>query len=485
MALTKRLELQYDPQPKQALLHTTAARRILYGGAAGGGKSHSLRWEGYIRCLNNPGAQIYLFRRTLKNLELNHVVRVGSEIPQELGVFNRNRFALEFRNGSTLWFCYCEGEYDVENYQGAEIHELLLDEAALFTPHQIEYLRSRIRLGGFKARQPQFLPREVMASNPGGPAHDFLKRTMVSPGVPEEIFQDMRAVRHGGPPIDCIFIPARMADNRYLEDGYSAQFAGMPEHLRRMFVEGDWDAVAGSFFDCWQVSRHVIPTCKIPEGWTRFRSIDWGHATPFSVGWWAVGDGEPLISPRGGEIEVPEGCLVRYREWYGGELDETGLATNKGLRLTPMQVAEGIKKRSPESIGYTVIDPSAARGDLGPSVREQLARAGVPTLPGDNKREKGWQEMYGRLSEGQMLVMDCCRDFIRTIPLQMPKDTNPEDIEKGGEDHVADEARYACMSRPRVSRAKTEAESERGFYALMAAAKRQKRGKRERISYGR
>lgn len=453
MSRVQTLSLDYDPQPKQVLLHTVPARRILYGGAAGGGKSHALRWEGYLRCLANPGAQIYLFRRTLKNLELNHIVKIGGEIPQSVGTFNRNRFALEFKNGSSLWFCYCEGEQDVENYQGAEIHELLLDEAALLTPYQIEYLRSRLRLGSYKPRQPQFLPREIMASNPGGPAHDFLRRTMVRPAVPGTIFQDTRAVQFGGEPIDCVFISAKMADNAHLDKNYAAQFAGMPEHLRRMFVNGDWDAVAGSFFDCWNPVKHVIQTCRVPGHWLKFRAIDWGHATPFSVGWWAVSDGSPLVGRGGETIATSPETLVRYREWYGCKADDTGAGSNVGLRLQPAEVARGILERTGpgEQIAYSVIDPSAARGDLGPSAREQLARAGVPTIPGDNKREGGWQELYGRMAQGKLLVMDCCRDFIRTIPTLMPKETNPEDVEKAGEDHVADEARYAAMSRPWVA----------------------------------
>jgi hypothetical protein len=472
----------YDPQPKQALLHTTLARRILYGGAAGGGKSHALRHEGYLRCVLNPGAQVYLFRRTLNNLEKNHIVKLPEEVPQEIATFNRNRYALEFVNGSILWFCYADSEADVENYQGAEIHELLLDEAALFTPRQIGYLRSRIRLGSYQPRQPQFLPREVMGSNPGGPAHEFLKQTMVAPAVPGEIFLDHKAVQFGGQPIPCIYIPARMGDNRHLDANYAAQFADMPEHTRRMFVDGDWDAIAGSFFDCWDAKRHVIPTVKVPDHWMRFRSIDWGHATPFSVGWWAVSDGSPLSLRDGSLLPTSAETLVRYREWYGGQADDSGAGTNKGLRLQPGELAKGILERTApgEAIAYTVIDPSAARADTGPSAREQLARAGVTTIPGDNKRESGWQEVYGRLNQGKLLVMDCCRDFARTIPLLMPKEINPEDVEKGGEDHVADEARYACMSRPWVSvqKAKAEEQSPLQFNRIMADLRRQRKRKR-------
>lgn len=476
----KQIALDYDPQPRQRLLHSTEARQVLYGGAAGGGKSHALRWEGYMRCLFNPGVQVYLFRRTQKNLLLNHVVKIPGEIPAGLATWSEKRYALEFANGSALRLCYCEAEQDVENYQGAEIHELLVDEAALMTPYQLSYLRSRVRVGSFKARQTQFIPRMVMGSNPGGPAHDWLKARFVSPSAPETIFPDPENGRPN------IYIPARMSDNRHLEEGYEAQFLGMPEHLRKMLVDGDWDAVEGSFFSCWDIKRHVIPTCRVPEHWTKFRAIDWGHATPFSVGWWAVADGEtPLVDKTGAEHLLPADCLVRYREWYGALKDQTGAPTNLGLRLRPETVAGGIRDRTgKEVIAYTVIDPSSARQDTGPSAREQLARAGVPNLAADNNRVAGWQQMYDRLADGQLVVMDGCRDFIRTIPMLRAADKNPEDIEKGGEDHIGDEARYACMSRPRASKRNVPQETDRGFYALMKRAKRNE-ARRERMSYGR
>lgn len=480
------LLLDYTASQRQQLLHTSTAARILYGGAAGGGKSHGLRWHGYMRCLLNPGLQAYLFRRTQRNLLLNHILRFASEVPQELGKFAQNRQALEFYNGSVLWCCYCEAEQDVENYQGAEIHLLLLDEAALFTPAQIAFLRSRIRVGAYKPKQPQYLPQEVMVSNPGGPSHEFLKRTMVHPAPPESEFDDYTGCEPGDPPRKCIYIPARMSDNAYIDSAYRSQFADMPEHKRKMFVDGDWDAIEGAFFDCFDKEKNVIPVCKVPDHWTKFRAVDWGSATPFSVGWWAVADGETaLIDRNGGEHLLPEGCLVRYREWYGCKPDASGASTNKGLRLSPEQVAAGIRDRERETPAYTVIDPSAARRETGPSVRELLGRAGIPNIAADNNRVTGWQQVYSRLNDRMLVVMESCRDFIRTMPILMPKESDPEDIMKGGEDHVGDEVRYACMSRPIVKKETTPEETTRGFFALMKQAQRNdKRRKRERVHYG-
>ena len=74
--MAKTLKLDYDPQPKQALLHKCKARQILFGGAVGGGKSHSLRWDAIAFCCENPGLQAYIFRRSLPELESNHIQQI-------------------------------------------------------------------------------------------------------------------------------------------------------------------------------------------------------------------------------------------------------------------------------------------------------------------------------------------------------------------------------------------------------------------------
>ena len=173
------IELDYVPQTRQRLLHSTAARQILYGGAAGGGKSHCIRWDAIGVCLNNPGCDAFLFRRTTKNLEKNHINPLKRELPSELGSFNETRKVWNFPNGSILHFCYCENDADLENYYGAEFHWLGIDEAGQFSQFQLVFLRSRVRLGGFTPKEPQVLPRIVLSANPGGKSHDFLKRCFI------------------------------------------------------------------------------------------------------------------------------------------------------------------------------------------------------------------------------------------------------------------------------------------------------------------
>ena len=47
-----------------------------------------------------------------------------------------------------------------------------------------------------------------------------------------------------------------------------------------------------------------------------------------------------------------------------------------------------------------------------------------------------------------MYVFSNCKAFIRTVPSLIYDEHKVEDLDTDGEDHIADETRYFCMSRP-------------------------------------
>ena len=440
-----KIALDYTPQERQKLLHSTFASEILYGGAAGGGKSHCIRWDGYDFCINNPGCVAVLVRQTLPQLEKNHIRRIRTEIPRQLGEFNETKKVFNFWNGSLMAFQHLEYDKDINNFQGDEIHWLGVDEAALLKPEHLSEIKTRLRLGGWRptAHGKGRLPRLVMGSNPGGPSHLWLKQNFIDPAPPETIFEKIVKVRDKELIKTRIFIPATVRDNSYLDVEYEAQFDDLPEWKQQQLRDGDWNVVPGAFFDCWDVNKHVIESFEVPDYWPKYRSCDWGFATPFSIGEWTVSDGTPVLSKSGGEVTYPEDCLIRIWEWLGCE----GHITNKGLRLDPGAIAfEILKARGKVSAGPA--DPSMWRSDMGPSFAEKFNAAGLYFFKGDNKREPGWQEMYRRLHAGMLLVTKNCEAFIATIPSLSSNPVNPDDVLKQGVDHVGDDSRYMCMARP-------------------------------------
>jgi hypothetical protein len=251
-----------------------------------------------------------------------------------------------------------------------------------------------------------------------------------------------------------VYIPARVADNRYLTSDYINRLylVGSPQ-LVKAWLEGDWSAFEGTFFDNFSEHRHVCEPFTVPEHWMRFRAMDWGFAEPFCVGWYAVASGEwPLHD----NIILPKGGLVKYREWYGCPEGRT----NVGLRMNDEEVAKGIAAREfGEKIAYGVLDPSAFAQRGGPSNAETMAKAGALFRPADNTRTGprghvvGWSLVRHRLDgiepERPMLVFfNTCKDTIRTLPMMVHHRDRAEDMDDTAEDHAVDEGRYACASRP-------------------------------------
>jgi hypothetical protein len=223
---------------------------------------------------------------------------------------------------------------------------------------------------------------------------------------------------------------------------------------------GDWDVVAGAFLDCWSARRHVVDPFGVPEHWLRFRSGDWGAATPSSWGWWAVAS-EPYKTPGG--IWLPRGCLVRYRELY------TMLPgrPNVGLKLPAEQVGAKLweLERNDPKLAYGVLDPSAFRSDGGPTIAQRITQGSGGRIffrPADNTRVPGWDQVRARLigdadGRAMMVFFSTCRDTIRTLPALQHDPARPEDLDTNSEDHAADDIRYACMSRPWAAPAKAVA----------------------------
>lgn len=430
--------------PQSALI-ACPCFEVFFGGARGGGKTDGMLGEWANHAQTHAADAIGLMvRRELT--QLKETIERSRRLYVPLGAkwHEQDKLWL-FPNGARLRFAYLDRDSDAEAYQGHSYTRIYVEELGNFPdPAPVMKLMATLRSGagvptGFRA-----------TGNPGGPGHGWVKARYIDPAPLgwRRLWSDFvnpftrEAVRK-----DRIFIPSRLDNNRYLGADYVAtlSMSGSPE-LVRAWLEGDWNVVAGAFFPEWG-PRHIVPTRALPEHWLRFRAMDWGSAAPSSVGWWAVSDGS--------DPAFPKGALVNYREWY----TMTPGKPNVGLKLTAEELADGIKAREAgDTIAYGVADPAMFGEDGGPSHAERMMRRGVLFRRADNARVPrggamgGWDALRARLKgeDGRpmLYVMDACRDLIRTLPALQHDPARPEDCDSSGEDHPADQCRYAVMSRP-------------------------------------
>ncbi len=472
----KPLELCIErPSEKQMAFLSDTHPIVCFGGARGGGKSWAVRVKAALLCLRYPGIKVMIIRKTYPELQENHIIPLCTMLrcfhiqPEErLAEYNDSKKHILFANSSRIIFRYCEDDRDAQRFQGTEVDVLFVDEATQQSEARMDMLRACVR--GVN----DFPKRIYFTCNPGGEGHGWVKRLFI-----DRLYRDNeRAEDHS-------FIQSLVTDNHALmkaDPAYVEKLRSLPEKLRRAWLYGDWEVSEGQFFEELRLRPdmaaaaaagctlseeelrrqgrwcHVIEPFDLCSGerrsWRILRSYDFGYGKPFSCAWWAV-DGD--------------GVLYRILELYGCT-DEA----NVGLRWTPekqFKEISRIEREHPWLRGRQisgVADPSIWDASRGVSIAETAAKAGVFFTPGDNRRIPGWMQCHYRLQfdgEGypRMYVFDNCRAFIRTVPLMRFDSSRPEDLDTALEDHVCDEWRYLCMSRPVAAMRETAEETAGGM----------------------
>lgn len=460
------MKLSFPLHPKQKMALQTKATEILYGGAAGGGKSHLFRIVAIGWCMAIPGLQVYLFRREFTDLWKNHMEGPAS-FPELLAPLieskkvkiNESKGTIRFPNGSKIYLCHCQHEKDKYGYQGAEIHVLLVDELTHFTPSIYRYLRGRCRTGGLKVptRFDGMFPRILCGSNPGGTGHNWVKAAFVDLAPPLSITK--MPPKEGG--MLRQYIPARLVDNPTVDaEDYTMKLQGLGnDALIRAMLDGDWNIVSGGMFDdVYHLDVHEIAPFPIPASWRIDRSFDWGSSKPFSVGWWAESDGTEATLADGTRKTWPRGTLFRIAEWYGWNGQP-----NQGCKMLAVEVAKGIKERESRVPWGPRVRPGPADNSIydaenGVCIADDMAKCGVRWERSDKSpgsRKTGWEAMRKRfkaclqhpMEEPGLFVFNNCRDgFIRTVPALVRDSNKTDDVDTKAEDHVGDESRYRVLA---------------------------------------
>lgn len=464
----------YQPAPVQQEFHVCTANEILLGGAAGPGKSLAL--------LMDP-IQTHLIGEHARFMETGHrsdgwALHVRREFPRLQQTIERSHRifrALDpgahwnsqdhtwtFSCGYKIQFGHVSRDEDRINYQSSQYTHIAYDELSELSKEVYDFINTRLRSSDPVLQKKL---RIVAASNPSGnwvrdyfvaPAPEgrkLLSRTIVLDDLSEEVRTR-------------IFIPATLKDNpdAGFRRTYEIELQDKPAHIRLALLHGDWWVVAGAFFaDEFQPAVHVVERFRIPSGWTKFRSMDWGYKAPGCVLWWATDKA---------------GSFVCYRE-----------LTFKNMSAA--EVAERVKEIEDaadewdHNRGCSRLSGPAdtqiweQRGTIGPTVAETMNEMGVFWEKCTKNRRASVQELLARLKDRSgeagapaIRFFKNCLNTVRTVPSIGTDKTDPELPEDGGEDHWLDAVLYACMYRPRPAKHDELPRSQKYYDELGVARRR-------------
>lgn len=402
------------PNERQKSFFASRARFTAYGGARGGGKSWALRRKLVAMCLRYDGISCLLIRRTLPELKSNHVIPFLREYDGII-TYSEGERAILFPNKSKIYLGYCATDKDVLRYQGQEYDVIAIDEATQLSEFRFSVLKACLR--GANA----FPRRMYLTCNPGGVGHAWVKRLFVD-----------RDFKNGENPDEYAFIPALVYDNPVLLDAdpeYINSLKSLPPRLRDAWLLGRWDVFDGQFFPEFDPALHVCEQKDIPQGLTKFISLDYG-------------------------LDMLAVLLVGIDDcgnlWVIREHCESGLTLSEaGSRVALL--ADG------NDVDFAVCSPDLwnRRQDSGKSGFEIMQRAHKmpPMRPADDRRIPGWRMLreYFSAKGGHpfIKIASCCANLISSIPALLCDSKRVEDASSTPHSitHSPEALRYAVMSR--------------------------------------
>lgn len=407
---------------KQKAFLEATADEVLFGGAAGGGKSYGQLLDAFLYALKYPESKQLILRRTYPELEKS-LIRVSLGLyPKEVYQYNSASHVGRFVNGSVLDFAYCDSEKDVYKYQSAEYDVIRFDELTHFTENMYTYLISRLR-----GTNPY--PKQMKSStNPGGIGHAWVKERFIDMGEAGR--------EHSFPGGNRIFIPSRVVDNHFLmekDPGYLKRLENLPEREKRALKDGDWDITEGMYFSEFRREIHTMPPFAIPDHWRKYVALDYGLDMLAAY----------LIA-----VDTEERAYVMLETY------KPGLIVSEACKA----VHSMIKGHWIEEF-YAPPDLWNRHKDTGKSTAEIFSDHGILLSKVSNDRVQGWLDLKEWLKPyedeqgavaAKLRIFTNCRHLIRTLPSLQISEKNPNDTASEPHEltHGPDALRYFVAGRP-------------------------------------
>lgn len=390
------MKLDISVTPKQKKFIDASESEVLFGGAAGGGKSYGQVVDALLFALRYPKSKQLILRRTFSELDKSLIRTALALYPRQLFTFNSSSHTGKFKNGSVIDFGYCANENDVYQYQSAEYDVIRFDELTHFTEMQYVYLISRVR-------GANEYPKQIKSStNPGGVGHSWVKARFIDASPHDQAFIGEDGMKR-------IFIPSVLDDNAFLALGdpdYKRRLLALPEREKKALLYGDWNIFEGQYFSEFSQKLHVCTPFEIPVGWRKYRAIDYG-LDRLACLWIALS---------------PESSVYVYREYCESNLPISAAAA---------AIAERTPKN--EDIYATLAPPDlfSRTQESGRTKASIFAEHGINFTKTSNDRETGWlaiKELMRDSGNGSKLrIFSSCTELIKCLPALTVDKIRPTD----------------------------------------------------------
>jgi hypothetical protein len=455
-------------------------REVLYCGTRGPGKTDALLMD-YLQHVGQGWGEEWrgiIFRESFPDLK-DLINKAKKWIPKVFptAVYNKQEKTWTFAEGETLIFGFMSSEEDYSKYHGHAYPFIGWEELTNWKSHDLFKLMISTNRSSKKG-----IPLKIRATcNPSGPGHNWVKARYGLPTPPSRYYTDIVKTSKIDPKTgelvhehDRIAIHGTIHENLILlhaQPDYieTIRASCKDKNTELAWIYGSWNITSGGMFDdVWDDKIHVLPFTPdmIPPGWKIDRSYDHGQSRPFSVGFWAQSNGEPVTLPDGRLVGYIRGDIIRFEEWYGWNG-----TPNEGERMTAEDIAIGIRERQRDMGLDGRVRPGVADSSIfdqwepGKSVAGDMRRKGVKWLPADKgpgSRKQGWNQVRTLLTNAKpkmgidgnayrelpgLFIAEACVQFIRTFPVLSRDKKDPDDVDSDTEDHIADEVRYRCRAK--------------------------------------
>ena len=403
-----------------------------------------------------------------------------------------NQYKWVWPTGEELLFRTGSEEKDYWAYHGQEfpwigVNELTKQPSPVFIDMMMSCNRSSFQSDlhapvdmhtGERQSIPPIPLELVCTTNPYGIGRNWVKKRYIDPAKYGSIVRtkiEIISPKTKQPEVvekSQVTLFSSWVENIYLPNVYIATLSQeLDPNKKKAWLGGRWDISAGGAFDdLWDEKVHILERFPIPKEWQVDRVFDWGSTHPFSVTWWAEANGEEVklangkpFLHRGKPFAPPSGTLIMIAEWYGSEEKDWG--SNKGIKMSSVDIAEGIKaaeeamKTSKMILSKVLPGPADNQirnviDSASETIEKKMMDKGVEWESSDKSsgsRINGYQLFRERLEASKrqegpgIYVMRNCRAAIQLLPTLPPHPTIPDDTHPKAEDHIWDGTRYRVL----------------------------------------